>query len=71
MISQSGETRDLDIATSICRDFSSNRKHILKVNPVILNNNDPKYTLLGNDKNIINQKVYGYTHKFCGSTRKK
>ena len=54
MISQSGETRDLDIATSICRDFSSNRKNILKVNPVILNNNDPKMTLFDNNKLINN-----------------
>jgi glucosamine--fructose-6-phosphate aminotransferase (isomerizing) len=57
VISQSGETRDLDIAISICRDFSSNRKHILKVNPIILNNSDPKSVLLENEKNIkiINQ----------------
>ena len=54
MISQSGETRDLDIATSICRDFSSNRKNILKVNPIILNNNDPKLTLLDDEKLINN-----------------
>ena len=54
MISQSGETRDLDIATSICRDFSSNRKNILKINPIILNNNDPKMSLLNNEKIIKN-----------------
>jgi glucosamine--fructose-6-phosphate aminotransferase (isomerizing) len=54
MISQSGETRDLDIAISICRDFSSNRKNILKVNPAILKNNDPKYALLGNINNNTN-----------------
>ena len=54
MISQSGETRDLDIATSICRDFSSNRKNILQVNPVILINNDPKTTLIGYKNNVAN-----------------
>ena len=32
LISQSGETRDLNIATTICREFSSNRKGILKPN---------------------------------------
>ena len=54
MISQSGETRDLDIATSICRDFSSNRKNILKINPIILNNNDPKLLLLNNKTEVVN-----------------
>jgi glucosamine--fructose-6-phosphate aminotransferase (isomerizing) len=54
IISQSGETRDLDIATSICRDFSSNRKNILKVNPNILDNNDPKLSLFDNKKTFMN-----------------
>jgi len=31
LISQSGETRDLNIATTICRDYSSNRKNKLNV----------------------------------------
>lgn len=39
LISQSGETRDLNIATTICREFSSNRKNILKPNSLI-NKND-------------------------------
>ena len=35
LISQSGETRDLNIATTICREFSSNRQHILKKNELL------------------------------------
>ena len=66
MISQSGETRDLDIATSICRSFSSNRKNTLKINPIVLNNNDPKLSLIdsnieedNNNKNIDEIKIIG------------
>ena len=40
LISQSGETRDLNIATTICREFSSNRKNILEPNPLLINNKD-------------------------------
>ena len=51
LISQSGETRDLNIATTICREYSSNRKNILEPNKLLssvdsllnlseLNNND-------------------------------
>ena len=39
LISQSGETRDLNIATTICREFSSNRKNILKPNNLLHSNN--------------------------------
>ncbi len=35
LISQSGETRDLNIATTICREFSSNRKNKLKPNTLL------------------------------------
>ena len=35
LISQSGETRDLNIAATICREFSSNRKKSLKPNNLL------------------------------------
>jgi glucosamine--fructose-6-phosphate aminotransferase (isomerizing) len=38
LISQSGETRDLNIATTICREFSSNRKNILEPNNLLHKN---------------------------------
>ena len=38
LISQSGETRDLNIATTICREFSSNRQNILEPNKLLLAN---------------------------------
>jgi glucosamine--fructose-6-phosphate aminotransferase (isomerizing) len=38
LISQSGETRDLNIATTICREFSSNRKNILEPNYLLHTN---------------------------------
>ena len=38
LISQSGETRDLNIATTICREFSSNRKNILAPNHLLHKN---------------------------------
>lgn len=40
LISQSGETRDLDIATTICREFSSNRKNILEPNHLLMSSQD-------------------------------
>jgi glucosamine--fructose-6-phosphate aminotransferase (isomerizing) len=40
LISQSGETRDLDIATTICREFSTNRKNILKPNHLLMASQD-------------------------------
>lgn len=39
LISQSGETRDLNIATTICREYSTNRKNTLKPN-YLLHKND-------------------------------
>jgi len=38
LISQSGETRDLNIAATICREFSSNRKKKLKPNNLLYKN---------------------------------
>jgi glucosamine--fructose-6-phosphate aminotransferase (isomerizing) len=40
LISQSGETRDLNIATTICREYSSNRKNKLKINKLLNDYND-------------------------------
>jgi glucosamine--fructose-6-phosphate aminotransferase (isomerizing) len=37
LISQSGETRDLNIATTICREYSSNRRNKLEINNLINN----------------------------------
>ncbi len=51
LISQSGETRDLNVATTICREYSSNRKNILKPNN-LLTNNDSVFNIL--DNNIEN-----------------
>ncbi len=39
LISQSGETRDLNIATTICREYSSNRKNKLEPNKLLVNSN--------------------------------
>lgn len=44
LISQSGETRDLNIAATICREFSSNRKNKLKPNS-LLHKNDSTQNL--------------------------
>jgi glucosamine--fructose-6-phosphate aminotransferase (isomerizing) len=45
LISQSGETRDLNIATTICREYSSNRINILEPNKLI-EKSDPINILL-------------------------
>jgi glucosamine--fructose-6-phosphate aminotransferase (isomerizing) len=52
LISQSGETRDLNIAATICREFSSNRKQTLEPN-YLLHKNDSVNNLIeyGNNKN--------------------
>lgn len=55
LISQSGETRDLNIATTICREFSSNRKIKLKFNE-LLHKNDSITNFLERSNNIINHK---------------
>ena len=55
LISQSGETRDLNIATTICREFSSNRKIKLELNE-LLHKNDSITDFMKQSNNIINQK---------------
>jgi glucosamine--fructose-6-phosphate aminotransferase (isomerizing) len=51
LISQSGETRDLNIATTICREYSTNRINILKPNELIANS-DPINVLMDNNYKI-------------------
>ena len=59
LISQSGETRDLNIATTICREFSSNRKNILKPND-LLHKNDSTTNLLNLNNNFHGEiKIIG------------
>lgn len=53
LISQSGETRDLNIATTICREYSSNRINILEPNKLIANS-DPLNVLMENNYKIDN-----------------
>lgn len=48
LISQSGETRDLNIATTICREYSSNRVNVLEPNKLIANS-DPINVLMDNN----------------------
>lgn len=55
LISQSGETRDLNIAATICREFSSNRKIKLKLNE-LLHKNDSVSNFLELSNNIINHR---------------
>jgi glucosamine--fructose-6-phosphate aminotransferase (isomerizing) len=55
IISQSGETRDLNIATTICREYSSNRKNNLEPN-TLLKNSDPINVILTESKNNITDK---------------
>lgn len=55
LISQSGETRDLNIATTICREYSSNRENILKPNQLI-NNSDPLNVLMNSNYNSSQNK---------------
>ncbi len=57
LISQSGETRDLNIATTLCREYSSNRKNKLEPNK-LLENTDSVFKIVENlsvvsDKNLI------------------
>lgn len=51
LISQSGETRDLNIAATICREFSSNRKKKLELNN-LLHKNDLVSNFLEKSNNI-------------------
>ena len=61
LISQSGETRDLNIATTICREYSSNRINILEPNKLI-EKSDPINILLDDNYkdgllNVINEAI--------------
>ena len=58
LISQSGETRDLNIAATICREFSSNRKKKLKLNN-LLHKNDSLNDLINyseNNNNVLSNE---------------
>lgn len=50
LISQSGETRDLNLATTICREYSSNRKNKLEPNK-LLNKSDSWFTQSNTNSN--------------------
>jgi glucosamine--fructose-6-phosphate aminotransferase (isomerizing) len=55
LISQSGETRDLNIATTICREYSSNRMNILEPNKLIADSDPINILMDSNYKmNTIN-----------------
>jgi glutamine---fructose-6-phosphate transaminase (isomerizing) len=57
LISQSGETRDLNIAATICREFSSNRKIKLELND-LLHKND-SITNFAEQNNIVGWENVG------------
>lgn len=57
LISQSGETRDLNIAATICREFSSNRKIKLELND-LLHKND-SITNFAEKNNIVGGENVG------------
>lgn len=60
LISQSGETRDLDIATTICREFSSNRKNKLEPNHLLMASKDSLLNLSEmNDMDSNNINSFG------------
>jgi glucosamine--fructose-6-phosphate aminotransferase (isomerizing) len=52
LISQSGETRDLNIAATICREFSSNRKKKLEQNNLLHKNDSTNNFINYEEKNI-------------------
>lgn len=56
LITQSGETRDLNIAATICREFSSNRKNILEPN-ILLHKNDSIQNLIKYENNNQNGEI--------------
>lgn len=58
LISQSGETRDLNIAATVCREFSSNRKKTLQPNN-LLHKNDSINDFIENSKNNIDDNSNG------------
>ena len=53
LLSQSGETRDLNIATTICREYSSNRKNKLQINKLINDSTILEFT----SNNLYNDKI--------------
>jgi glucosamine--fructose-6-phosphate aminotransferase (isomerizing) len=57
LISQSGETRDLNLATTICREFSSNRKYILEPNILLVNNDSVSNILKNNNQPVNNTHI--------------
>jgi len=63
LISQSGETRDLNIATTICREYSSNRKNKLQINKLINSTDILDYSYSdeqeNNDNNNDEIKILG------------
>jgi glucosamine--fructose-6-phosphate aminotransferase (isomerizing) len=65
LISQSGETRDLNIATTICREYSTNRLNILKPNKLIADS-DPINILMDNKYKIINENTEQNEIKIIG-----
>lgn len=65
LISQSGETRDLNIATTICREYSSNRTNILQPNKLI-ENSDPLNNLLDDTYKSQNKKTESNEIKIIG-----
>jgi len=56
LISQSGETRDLNIATTICKEFSSNRKNILQPN-LLINKTESLTDNLDDYNNLNNGEI--------------
>ena len=68
LISQSGETRDLNIATTICREFSSNRKNILEPNNLLHSNeSNPNFDKL--EKNNIIQTQNNFESNLSGEIK--
>jgi glucosamine--fructose-6-phosphate aminotransferase (isomerizing) len=55
LLSQSGETRDLNIATTICREYSSNRKNKLQINKLINDSTILEFTS-NNNREYTNQE---------------
>ena len=56
LLSQSGETRDLNIATTICREYSSNRKNKLQINKLINDSDNIEFSLNNKDDNKISNQ---------------
>ena len=65
LISQSGETRDLNIATTICREFSSNRKNILEPNNLLIDSSNDF-----NENIMVQQEISTYTNTDIDTNQK-